>query len=523
MNLFDRLLRKKSDARSRDALSTSIPGEDIPPVNTDPGKDGGEVPERSDRKRFSLTRKKARDAAQGTVAKKGFSLGRKKPEPGAGQPGKASPETGDTTPLELTYVEQGVVSIDGRSFAIGLTWVAVVETDSLKSHLEVARKLSASRKQADVDFSLVVGDKVSGFYGFGTAELGHKRGIPVLIDALDEDVLGSNWLAVQRIPGNRDLWWVGGRRGGDVFEDRVLTSKDAAAALFTENLDAPNWSTIIAPDDWRVRNSTPHFPKSALRKPVGRMRIVDPVKVYGPRIMVSMILVGVLAAGGYYFWDKQQKYNAEMEELRLQIERAITLEPQDFPWYHRTRLDVFIERCKEEMAGMLVFPAGWENEVFTCQIDRGRGTVSTGWRRSGGNIAWLRAAMPEDFPAITVNPAAQAATASRRFEAPIDPDAVRADPWERPILESRMTERFQLRDIRLNMRFVADTRPAETNPLFNRHDIQIQGSMDLGEIVPFLEDIPALIPEAISYNIATSSWSLIVRVHHPVIVPEIKP
>ena len=501
MKFLDRLRRKKGSPEPNGELTASIPGEDIPAAESE--LPGGEQADPT--RRFSFGKAKTAGKARAGKQARGKS--------------KIDPEA----PVDLEFVDQGVVRIGGRLFALNLTWVSAVDTDSLKSHADTARKVAASRKQADNDFTFYAGSKADGFLGFGSADAGHKRGMPVLIESFNPAVMGGNWLAVRPIEGSRDQWWVGGRRGGDVFEDRVLGSKDAAAALFTEALAAPGWATIVAPEDWRVRNSVPSFPAGALDSPQEKLHLVDPVKAYAPRVIAVGIVLTALLGGSYYFYDKHQRHLAEMEELRRQIERAVTLQPQDHPWYHRTRIDHFLAHCEREILQTMIMVPGWENEVFTCKIDKGRGQVSTGWRRAGGNIAWLRAAMPQDYPAINVNAASEAATVTRTFEAPTDPEAFRRDPWTRAQIENRLTERFQLHGIPLSMRYVADNRPAETNPLFHRHDVQIQGDMGLTELLPFLGDIPALIPDTLSYNVATASWSLVVRIHHPVIVPEFKP
>lgn len=424
-------------------------------------------------------------------------------------------------PMRIVPVDEGVVSIAGKEYAIGLTWVSIVDDEKLKAHAEIAQRVAANRKSASMELTLVVGGKPGDFYGFGATENGHKKGMPVLIESFNAEVMGVNWLAVMALDEKRDTWWVCGRRGGNVFEDRILKSRDAAAALMSDSLEAPGWSTIVAPEDWRIPRSVPTFPDAALGTPGGRLRHIDPIRVYGPRIAFFTIMLLIVAGTTLYFIDRHRKHLAEMEALRQQIERAITLVPQDFPWFHRTRIDHFIDHCSREIARIIVTPPGWENEVFTCRIERGRGTVSTGWRRAGGNVAWLRAAMPSDYPSVNVGVNAATATVTSSFQAPIDPDALNVEPWTRTMIENRLTERFQLRDIPLSMRFVADNRPPETNPLFHRHDIQVQGGMALEEIIPFIEDIPALIPDTLSYNIAASSWSLVLRIHHPVVLPEL--
>lgn len=457
-------------------------------------------------------------------------LGRRK-----GQASTASSSATDTDAVQVTgeigerppvidTIEPGVLKINGKEFAASLTWVSVLDGVRLSGHMETALSLAMSRKVSVSEMNLVCGSgETGGFYGFGSSDLGHRRGLPVLIESFNANAMGPNWIVVLKVDQSRDLWWVGARRNGNVFEDQITRSRDAAVAILMEALDAPGWTRIVAPEDWRIPRSVPHLPADWLDPAGLRLRHVNPLKVYGPRLLIVSLFLAGVSSVGFYFYEQQRRHAEEMAELRRQIQRAITLGPSDYPWFHRTPIDRFIALCVEEIDRSVVTIPGWENEIFTCAVSRGQGSVSTGWRLAGGNVAWLRASIPDDFPQISISAEANSASMTRTFTAPIDPDAMRLEPWTRQLIESRMVERFQLFDVNLNMRFVADNRPAETNPLFNRHDIQIEGDSHPSEIIPLIRDIPALIPESLTVNMATSTWSLIVRVHHPVILPEVHP
>lgn len=425
--------------------------------------------------------------------------------------------------IELTLTDAGVLSWKGESFAVNMIWVVELEGTTAKEQIPFAQKMAQGRNMIDQNFEFCSDRKGADYYGFATKDLGHSVKMPILIDSLDPDYMGENWLAVLPISGQSGSYWLASKRDGVVFEDRVFTSQEKAAETFSDMLTAPNWGKIIAPEDWLIPDSLHGIPQRAVLAPKARrkLHILDPLKTYAPRIIFFGLLFLAAAGGGFYFFDRHQKHLAEMEELRLRVERAISLRPEDFPWFHRTSLPEFIEICETEILNTLVFVTGWENQQFTCKIERGRGSVSTGWNRSGGDAAWLRASMPEDFPEISLHPSINSATVTRNFTAPLDPEALRAEPWSRALIESRLAERFQFLGLDTNMRFVPDNRPADTNPLFNRHDLQIQGRMGFDQIIPMVADIPAIIPETLNFNLASETWSLVIRIHHPVILPEI--
>lgn len=465
----------------------------------------------------------ASDPVSGAMSPRRGRLGIK----GFGKSLKAPPAQPDPDPhadgsLQFGYEDFGRISCGGEEFAAGLIWVSGLDLDSVKSYADQALRISEARAQHIDRIEFCIGEASRDAYGFGARDLGHERGMPVLIESLDRDILGENWLAVCPLSGGSDQWWVAGYREGDVFEDRIFASQADAAEAFADALTAPGWQTIICPDGWSSLADHAAIPREALLKPRqrGKLRLLDPLRSYAPRLIMAGVLLSVALGGGWYFYDRHQKHLAEMEEMRQRIERAITLAPQDHPWYHRTAIADFVSHCEKEIFDSLVMVVGWENQQFTCKIERGAGTVSTGWSRSGGDISWLRAAMPAGFPQISVHPSVQSATLTRRFSAPRDEAAMRAEPWSRHVMESRLSERFQVLGLQTSMRFVADRRPADTNPLFNRHDVQITGTIGIDQLIPMIEDIPAMIPETLNYNLASGSWSLVIRVHHPVILPE---
>lgn len=428
---------------------------------------------------------------------------------------------GPDSPVMFQYEDRGVLSVGKKRYAIGLIWVPTRVGEKMKSHAEAAGKIARGMKQIEVEYSLVAGSLNDDLIGFGAKDLGHARGMPSLVKSINVATAGSKWLIAIKAEAE-NLWWVGSVRDDVVFLDRIFSSDEEAMIAFSDAMAAPGWNTIIAPAEWNIQGSLPFLGQNHLAKSDARLRVFDPVKAYGGRVAAVVVLGAGIAGGVAYYVNEQRKFEAEQAEMRARIERAITLEPADHPWFARPTITGFLEQCADQIQKSVVLVAGWENQIFTCTADRNKGSVVTGWSRSGGTIAWMRASLPAGYPALRVGPNMDSVTVERSFDVDLVTSDSLDEPWSRDMIESRLAERFQARNITHTMRFIQDPRPPETNALFNRHDVQIQGEMAPVEIVPLLEDIPALIPQTLTYNLATTEWNFIFRLHHPVIIPEIE-
>lgn len=423
-------------------------------------------------------------------------------------------------PVALHYVDRGVLRLGSRNFAVGLVWVPAIDDANLKAHAEVAAEVAKSIRLPEVEFTFVTGSVDDGLLGFGTGDLGHKPRMPSLVKSIRHDVAGPNWLIALKASGY-DLWWIGSVRDDVVFLDRIFTNEENAMVVFMEAMSAPGWNTIVAPEDWHIQKAGATLDGAMVAEKGARLRHYDPLKAYGPRILFASVLTVGIGGIILYYVAEQRRFEAAQAERRAMLERAVTLSPQDFPWFSKPSISSFTEACSREIERAVVFAAGWENQVFTCTVDRGFGTVQTGWQREGGTISWLRAALPPHFPEISVAEGLDIATVQTSFDLPLTFSEIVEQPWSRELIESRLPERFQAKGVEHTMRFVEDLSPPETSALFHRHDVQVQGDMALEDLGPLLADLPALIPETLIYNLSTSGWSFVFRIHHPVIVPEV--
>lgn len=425
----------------------------------------------------------------------------------------------------FSFVDRGAVALDDRVFAANLKWIPRGDGGTLKESLALASEQALAEKGFGVEFDLFQDNRGSDFIAFGSRDAGHRKGMAALIDMFDERKLGPRWLVVLPLADAEDIYWIGSKRDGGVFEDTVAMSRSAATDILMEYLSAPGWSTIVAPEAWSVEGSVPRITRDALLpKPLARLRYIFPLKVHAPKIIGGAILLAAIATGAVYYLDQRARHQAEMRELQQRIQRAVSLGPSDFPWYGRTTLPDFMTACMEAIEQNLIVVPGWENQPFTCRVSRGNAVLDMGWRIAPtGNIAWITAAMPPDYPELSFNEPMTEATVSIPFAMDTDPDALAEEPWDRQLIERRMRERFQLRGMEHSLRYVQDRRDPSVNALFHRHDMQVSGRIDPRDFAGFLDDIPATIPETLSYNVANSGWSLILRLHHPVIVPEIQP
>lgn len=287
------------------------------------------------------------------------------------------------------------------------------------------------------------------------------------------------------------------------------------------DLEAPDWTAVYAPADWGVPQ-TSFDPLHELVDLGGgvKLKSLTPVKDSLPRLIMGAAVVGIGVAGAMYLDHRRAEELQRLEELRRRAEAGMSFSPRDLPWYQSTPLGQFIATCMDQIDTAIILVPGWEAQPISCTVQRGNGTVSTGWNRAGGRFTWLRAGVSPDDPQPLLASNGQTATWSRSFNAPIDEDAIKDQPWEGHIIESRMRERFQVLDTELALRPTDSNRQAAgVRPVFNSHDMRISAPYGVKIFGDILDDVPALVPQGLIYNPQTGAWDLAIKVYHPPIFP----
>jgi hypothetical protein len=446
-------------------------------------------------------------------------------------PSKRGDGTGGIGAAEAEYIDAGVVSVGAERFAVSMIWTGRDDDVSIR---EQARKLARSRSSAGANQptpNLWVEDRVGNLVGLSdAASTGQKSGMRVLVTSLPEDGTGGRWIGAFRVQGVLDAWWIGSVRDGKVFEDQMVFGRHEAEDLFLSSLEAPDWTSVFAPPEWGVPGALGAQLGELLSPKRGqRLRHVEPVRANMPRIILGGMVIAV-AAGGLFAWsDMKARQAAEMERLRQEAQNVLRVRPEDYPWHRAAPIAAFIETCRTEIERSIFLVPGWEAQPISCTGARGAGAINLGWTRTSGRISWLKSGVPPEFPAPVLEGEGDRASFSRTFDMPVDADALSREPWESAMMVARLRERFQSLDLSLSLREKRDEgsrvrrgrdEAVSLRPIFNHHEIQIPIAASPGSYGALLEDVPALVPEALVYNVAADSWSLLAKVYHPPIFPE---
>lgn len=423
---------------------------------------------------------------------------------------------------EIVLEDAGVLSIGSKKAAIGLTWTSIEDDAAVKDKVEEMNDLTrGDPTQATIEFKHYTDTLENGFIGLGSPDLGQEPGMRALVTMLPPEMTGPRWIGVFQISEANDFWWVGSIRDGKVFDDQIIRSQEDAKQIFLADLQAPDWTAVYAPSEWGI----PQTRREKLHELVdlrsgSKLKSVTPIKDNLPRILLGSVLLAA-ATGGYFFIEHQKaEQERELQELRRRAERGMLFSPQDVPWNRSVTVGEFIAVCMKEMAKSAILIPGWEAQPISCSFDKGKGTISTGWSRSGGTFSWLRAAIPADEPAPRLSSTGETASWGRTFEFSVNETSFQEKPWSGDLIEERLRERFQTLGAPLAIRpNDKNQKTARTHPVFNSHDIRISAPYRLTNYGDILEDVPALVPQALLYNMQTGIWDLAIKAYHPPMLP----
>ena len=438
--------------------------------------------------------------------------------------------------LEAEYIDSGVVGIGRNSFAVGFAWSNRNPDLSLREQVEeITSRAHVNAKGEALRYDLILDANRMGSLGLSEAQSsGQAPGMLALISCMPEATLGVRWLGVFRVNGVLDAWWIGSVRDGKVFEDQVILGRHAAEEIFHQNLEAPGWITVIAPPEWAIPDSVDLRLGEVIDSSGGlKIKHMTPLRANLPRFILLGGL-GVAAIVLAWAWsDMKTREAEEMERLRREAENAVILRPQDHPWFESTPITDFVAACQAAISRAIFLVPGWEAQPISCTVDHGRGVVATGWTRAGGRISWLNAALPPEFPRAVLEEEGERASLSFGFEMQVDANSVASEPWEGNVIESNLRARFQSFGIEISIEESRESRkdrnkerdrssPSRKDvarPVFKSHDLRVTATAGVDEIALLLKDVPALVPQALIYNVATSSWDLMAKAYHPPIIP----
>lgn len=420
----------------------------------------------------------------------------------------------------------GVLKIGRKSAAVAMNWVPIKDGASVRAQAAAAinpEPLVAGDRSARGNYNSFVALEETGFLGLGSASLGHKRGMVALVTALPQALAGERWIGAFQMDVRGDLWWLGSMRNGQVFEDRIISGKSRAEDALRENLGAPDWTAIFAPEEWHVRGGQDKkIWEVADVGAASKLRDLNPVRTVLPYAIAGVL--AVVIGGSVVAWMENKKAQelARLEELRRQAEARITVGPADYPYHEAVRLAEFVPACEKAITDIILLVPGWEMQPVACSIAKGgKGQVTAGWTRAGGKLSWLISASPQHWPEFEVNEEGSEVSITLPFEAEFDAASSSDEPWLPEVVQGRMRDRFQTLGIEIGLRASPDNQDvAVAVPVFNSHELMIGSVAGLGNYVDIMSDVPALMPQTMIYNTGSGQWDMVVKIFHPVLLPE---
>lgn len=442
--------------------------------------------------------------------------------PGRGKPPASEPESGsdrefpDVPGLDLQYDGTGNVQSGRKRFAVGLDWEPAQEGTKVRDQAERGRKGGYRRT-----LYAAHGDQ----YGFASQDRQQRRGSIALVTAARQELMGPRWAGAFRINEADRFWWVASVRDGEVYEDTVVADEASARTLLLDMLDAPDWTRIIAPEDWQVSGTDQARIEQAFSMRVGAH--LRPVDGRGDTVQRGVILslIGLAAVGGYLYWsDLKQKEAERVAELARMRDAMVRVDPRTYPWAGTPDIMTFVDTCAVEIERTLFVVPGWSNGPIVCTASGTDGVVSTEWGRSGGRIPWLHAATRELDAPVTLMEGGGRAQMRREIGFSGSDTDTSLGPWSESEVSQVVLSRFQTLGLGLTLRprvrsLTTTQRGDLRAPVYNRHDLSFETSVAIDEYARLLSDIPALVPEALIYGVDTGTWTLTAKIYHPPILP----
>jgi len=435
---------------------------------------------------------------------------------GPGPDQDPSGEIPDTPPLDLQYDGIGNVLNGRKRYAVGLDWEPAQEGERVKDQADRGRKGGYRR---------ALYAQHGAQYGFGSPDRQQPRGALALVTSARSELMGPRWAGAFRINEADRFWWVAAVRDGEVYEDAVVADEASARTLLLDMLDAPDWTRIIAPDDWHVSGTTQaRIEQSFSMRSGAVLRPVDGKKDVIQRVVI-LSLIGLIAGSGYLYWSDMKRQEAERaEELARMRDAMVRVDPRTYPWAVSPQIASFVDTCVREIERTLFVLPGWTNGPIICAASGGDGVVSTEWGRTIGRIPWLRAATSHLEDQVSLLEGGSRAQLRREisFEGPSD--AVISPPWTEGEVSDLVLSRFQTLGIGVTLRprvrsLTTTQRQDLRSPVYNRHDLSLETSVAIEDYARLLSDVPALAPEALIYSVDTGTWNLTAKIYHPPILP----
>ena len=140
-----------------------------------------------------------------------------------------------------------VVNIDGKKYAIGLLWTAIMESDNIR------RDAYAELEDLEKDIFIIRKEPTQQI-GIGSTKDGLKSGMMSLAAMAADVYVGDNIVVFQL---NENIFWGATIEGGAVLEEFIGESKTELVSWFIKNKNTGRFNNFIGPSSLGIRDLNP--------------------------------------------------------------------------------------------------------------------------------------------------------------------------------------------------------------------------------------------------------------------------
>lgn len=411
-----------------------------------------------------------------------------------------------------------------RPMAISLLW----QPRSVGQGLHAQAK-AASVGDADFDLSVLFADGAQ--VGFASKLDAHKGGMIAAATAIPREFTGDTWLGAFVLSVSGEMlqlaWWIVAHRDGQVYEDRLIRNEVEARETFLDLYDAPGWQVVFGPANWQIAEAR-EVPLGYLI-PVAakgsKLKVHSPVRVWAPRAAAAAVVLGLLLGGYIYRQNELERIRLAEEERQRQILLAQQDALQVAPWIGMPGVSEAAVGCAALINATLVSPPGWVSDPITCTVQQGGLSVTTTWKRQPGTMAkFLYASLEsEGLPKPQFDPALQTGSISLSAGIAGKEWGEGMTPLQPDEMFTRLVHRFDSLSLPLVLTAQIAAPPTDGEQIPNRkiwnyHSIELVSSTFVANQIELLGDIPAVVPQSITYDPAQQTWKLIANIYHPPII-----
>ena len=275
----------------------------------------------------------------------------------------------------------GVLSIAGKSYAIGLQWnhadaSAAKEGRQALRASEGVYNLFCTRGGAAPQFAL------------GSTEFGHTEKMPALAAHIADEAEGA-WLGAFEVP--QGVYFLAIKDDSVLAESDRVFSDAEARQYYLQYLQDGTWATRIAPKSWEIDQTTQVDLDQLVR---GKSRcVLRPASVVNLKLVVAGVACLAVVGVGYYAYAQYQQRveAARLDAAREALARKAIEKPviPPVPWEGTPSGVDFLAACVASLYEHETEVGGWSWSGSECSGSR----VTMVLRRNGGTINWIAASL----------------------------------------------------------------------------------------------------------------------------------